>query len=189
MCDVNGPFKLCSCSEKIDKKKPYWVLRTNKIDGDEHYVLGMFSQPNILFTPIVRRNILRRLNYIKSVFDFDYTPQENDLLKLCGEYDEYYLVYESGKWRWLENFQYEGKRSGKFKSKKRGYIEGKQSNLMKVLNDYETLTKTSLYECDDFGFSIPKNEFEKELYTTKLNQSEIIEMIQKEIKRLKNKQK
>ena len=119
------------------------------------------------------------------LFDFEYTPQEKDLLKLCGEYDEYYCEFNEGKWRWLENFQYEGKRSGIFKSKKKGYIEGKQSNLMKVLNEYEILTKTSLYESNDFGFSIPKNEFEKKLYTTKLNQKEIIEMIQEEIERLK----
>ena len=186
MCDVNGPFKLCTCSEKIDKKKPYWVLKSNKDDNEEHMVLGQFSQPNILFTPIVRRNILRRLNTIKSIFDFKYTPQENDLIKLCGEYDEYYLEFESGKWRWLENFQYEGKRNGAFKSKKKGYIEGKQSELMKALNEYETLTQTSLYECDDFGFSIPKNEFEKKLYTEKLNQKNIVELLQREIKRLKS---
>ena len=186
MCDFNGPFKLCTCSEKIDKKKPYWVLKSNREDNEELMVLGQFSQPNILFTPIVRRNILRRLNTIKSIFDFEYTPQENDLLKLCCEYDEYYLEYQLGKWRWLENFQYEGKRSGTFKSKKKGYIEGKQSNLMKVLNEYETLTKTSLYESDELGFSIPKNEFEKKLFTTKLNKREIIEIIQEEIVKIKS---
>ena len=72
MCDINGPFKLCTCSEKIDKKKPYWVLKSNREDDEEdHMVLGMFSEPNIIFTPIVRRNILRRLNTVKSIFYFD----------------------------------------------------------------------------------------------------------------------
>ena len=50
MCDVNGPFKLCTCSEKMDKKEPYWVLRTNRLEGDNIDVLGMFSQPNVFFT-------------------------------------------------------------------------------------------------------------------------------------------
>ena len=41
MCDVNGQFKLCTCSEKIDKKKPYWVLKSNREDDEEdHMVLG-----------------------------------------------------------------------------------------------------------------------------------------------------
>ena len=112
MCDINGQFKLCTCSEKIDKKKPYWVLKSNREDDEEdHMVLGMFSEPNIIFTPIVRRNILRRLNTIKSIFDFDYTPKERDLLKLCGEYDEYYCEFKEGKWIWLENFTYLEKRS------------------------------------------------------------------------------
>ena len=35
MCDVNGQFKLCTCSEKIDKKKPYWVLKSNREEGEE----------------------------------------------------------------------------------------------------------------------------------------------------------
>ena len=71
MCDVNGQFKLCTCSEKIDKKKPYWVLKSNREDGEEHFIVGLFSQPNPLFTLILRRNILRRLNTVESIFDFD----------------------------------------------------------------------------------------------------------------------
>lgn len=39
MCDVNGQFKLCTCSEKIDKTKPYWVLKINRQEGEEIYVL------------------------------------------------------------------------------------------------------------------------------------------------------
>jgi len=185
MCDVNGQFKLCTCSEKVDKKKPYWVLKSNRENNEEHMVLGQFSQPNILFTPIVRRNILRRLNTIKSIFDFDYSPKEKDLLKLCGEYDEYYLEYQMGKWRWLENFEFEGKKSGNFKSRKRGCIKGPRSKLMDVLDEYETITKTSLYRNYDFWFFEPKNEFEKELYSGKKTQKDIIQMIEKEIKRIK----
>tara|TARA_B110000971_G_C19839059_1_gene421681 strand:- start:54 stop:617 length:564 start_codon:yes stop_codon:yes gene_type:complete len=184
MCDVNGPFKLCTCSEKIDKKKPYWVLKSNREDNIENMVLGMFSQPNIIFTPIVRRNILTRLNSVKSIFDFDYKPKERDLLKLCGEYDEYYFEFKGGKWIWLENFNYIGKDDGTFKSKKRGYIEGKQSELMRVLEEYKTITKISLYDDNDFGVRIPKNEFEEKLYSKKINQKEVIKMIQEEIDRL-----
>jgi len=184
MCDVNGPFKLCTCSEKIDKNKPYWVLKSNREDNPDTMIVGLFSQPNVLFTPIIRRNILSRLNSVKSIFDFKYTPQEFDLLKLSGEYDDYYCEYSNGKWRWLEVFEYVGIEDCKFKYKTKGYIEGSQSKLMEVLDEYQTLTKTSLYESDDLGFYLPKNEFEKKLYTTKLNQKEIIEMIQNEIERL-----
>lgn len=31
MCDVNGQFKLCTCSEKVDKKKPHWLLKTHTL--------------------------------------------------------------------------------------------------------------------------------------------------------------
>ena len=150
MCDVNGQFKLCTCSEKVDKKKPYWVLKSNREDNEEHCIVGQFSQPNVLFTPIVRRNILRRLNTIKSIFDFDYTPTERDLLKLCGEYDEYYCEFKGGKWIWLENFKYLEKKDGEYRNKTKGYIEGSQSKLMDVLDEYHTVTNTSLYRNHDF---------------------------------------
>ena len=147
---INGQFKLCTCSEKIDKSKPYWVLKSNRQDDLEHRILGQFSKPNVLFTPIVRRNILRKLNSIKSVFDFDYTPKERDLLKLCGEYDEYYCEFKKGKWRWLENFQYLGKKGGEYRNKKRVIL--KVHNQHGTLDEYHTLTNTSLYRNDDFWF-------------------------------------
>ncbi len=110
MCDLNGPFTLCTCSEKIDKTSPHWILESNRIEGEEVLVVGLFSQPNPIFTPIFKRNIIRRLNSKGSVFDFNYEPNEKDLLKLVGTFDEYYLEFYCGKWNWLENFDYEGKK-------------------------------------------------------------------------------
>ena len=186
MCDVNGPFILCTCSEKIDKKKPYWVLKSNRKDEEETDVLGMFSQPNPLFTPIVRKNILRRLNSVKSIFDFEYNPEERDLLKLYGEYDEYYCEYTDGKWKWLENFEYVGKEEGKFKNKSKGYIEGSKSKLTEVLNEYQKLTKSNLYRTENFGIIEPKNEFEEKLFfSNRFNQKEVIKLIEEEIDRIK----
>ena len=40
MCDLNGPFRLCTCSDDIDYTKPHWILRMNSINdgGDNgHY--------------------------------------------------------------------------------------------------------------------------------------------------------
>ena len=39
MCDINGQFKLCTCSEKVDKSKPYWVLKSNRDDEIEQFNL------------------------------------------------------------------------------------------------------------------------------------------------------
>lgn len=40
---------------------------------------------------------------------------------------------------------------------------------------------------DDFWFFEPKNEFEQKLfYSKKMNQKEIIEMVQEEIKKIEN---
>jgi len=185
MCDVNGPFKLCTCSEKIDKKKPYWVLKTKKVEGEETMVLGEFSQPNSIFTPIVRRNILRRLNSVKSIFDFEYNPKEKDLLKLCGEYDEHYCEYINGKWMWLDNFDYSGKNDCKFQNKTKGYIEGSKSKLMELLDEYEKLTKITLYKDDEYFHFPPKKNFEEKLFFSKRTNKELIQFIEEEIDRIK----
>ena len=47
-------------------------------------------------------------------FNFEYRPQQSDLLKLYGEFDEYYCEFNNGKWVWLENFDYIEKEEGKF---------------------------------------------------------------------------
>lgn len=187
MCDVNGQFKLCTCSEKINKKKPYWVLKTNRQEGEEINVLGMFSKPNILFTPIVKKNIIKRLNSEELVFDFEYRPQQSDLLKLCGEFDEYYCEFDNGKWVWLENFHYIGKDESKFNKKLKGFIDGSKSKLMVLLDEYNKITKTQLYRNDNFnGFLDTQNSFEDYLFGSKQwSEKEMIELIEGEIKRLK----
>jgi hypothetical protein len=169
----------------MDKKEPYWVLRTNRLEGDNIDVLGMFSQPNVLFTPILKKNIIKRLNSEVSIFDFKYIPQRNDLLKLCGEFDEYYCEFTDNKWVWLENFEFIEKKSGNFKLKRKGYIEG--SKLMVLLDEYKELTNTQLYRNDDFnGFIDLENNFEEYLFDSKQwNENELIKLIEVEIRRLK----
>jgi len=47
MCDVNGQFKLCTCSDKIDKTKPYWVLNKGTLKNkntDLEYVMFLIKQ-------------------------------------------------------------------------------------------------------------------------------------------------
>jgi hypothetical protein len=38
MCNINGPFKLCTCAEKVDRTKPHWILhrylQSKEIDPD-----------------------------------------------------------------------------------------------------------------------------------------------------------
>ena len=78
MCDLNGPFRLCTCSSDIDYSKPHWILKMNNInDGEDMMVTIGMMIPSNLIDKIERRKILRRLNTIK-VFDFEYTPNEND---------------------------------------------------------------------------------------------------------------
>ena len=112
MCDVNGPFKLCSCGSKVDKQKPYWILHRYLQTKEEYQLLGQFYLPNP-YDKISYRSLQRRLNSV-NVFDFEYDPQEGDYLELYItpnqdgeeiEFPDFRLEFKKGKWKLLEEFE------------------------------------------------------------------------------------
>jgi hypothetical protein len=115
MCDVNGPFKLCTCDTSVDRTKPHWILHRFIQSKEEYQVMGDFRTPNP-YQQISTRSLKRRLNSI-NVFDFEYEPIEGDYLELflnpeieCdvdGEDDveldpDYILEFNKGKWVLLD---------------------------------------------------------------------------------------
>ena len=135
MCDLNGPFRLCSCSSHIDYTKPHWILRMNSInDGVETMVtIGMMTPINLI-DKIERRKILRRLNTV-NVFDFEYAPSENDQLELNLEEDDGYTFnFKKGKWVFEE--WYGEHQEFEYKNQKEGIIESLPSKLKEVYNQY-----------------------------------------------------
>ncbi len=118
MCDVNGPFKLCTCGTNVDRTKPHWILHRYIQSKEEYKVMGEFRTPNP-YHQISTRSLKRRLNSI-NVFDFEYEPIEGDYLELylspeidCYVDDEdeendvefdpdYILEFKKGKWVLLE---------------------------------------------------------------------------------------
>ncbi len=115
MCDVNGPFKLCTCDTVVDRTKPYWILHRYIQSKEEYQVMGEFMTPNP-YQQISTRSLKRRLNSI-NVFDFEYEPIEGDYLELflspdieCFDDEEedvkfdpdYILEFKKGKWVLLE---------------------------------------------------------------------------------------
>ena len=92
MCDLNGPFRLCTCSSEIDYTKPHWILRMNSVNNGEDImvIIGIMTPINLI-DKIERRKILRRLNTV-NVFDFKYNPSENDQLELNLEEEDGYSL-------------------------------------------------------------------------------------------------
>ena len=137
MCDLNGPFKLCTCSEEIDYSKPYWMLRTKAVgEGQITSVVGLMSLEINLFQEIMDRKIERRLNRY-NVFDFDYSPRENDQLFLHENEDEFIeLRFENGKWRVIESLG--SFRHFEFEKTLFGIIDSKSSELTRVYQEYQS---------------------------------------------------
>ena len=101
MCDLKGPFKLCTCSGKIDKKKPHWILERISVNLKDLEIIeiGQFSTTYLMNID----DIIEQLN-TTNTFDFDYTPKQKDILILDFVDDYYELIYTKGKWR--EFFDY-----------------------------------------------------------------------------------
>ena len=104
MCNPLGPFKLCTCSEKIDKNKPHWILRTQAVDtGMVNHIVGQMVQPD--WEKMLQGNsILEYLNS-ENVFDFDFTPKQGDRLEVHIDSETgFYYIFGGKKWNEDEPF-------------------------------------------------------------------------------------
>jgi len=170
MCDLNGPFRLCTCSEDIDYSKPHWILRMNNInDGEEMMVtIGMMTPINLI-DKIERRKILRRLNTI-NVFDFEYNPKDNDQLELnFQEYDGYKFTFKNGKWK-IEEW-YGEHPIFEHQNTKEGVIDSLPSKLKEVYKRYLDIIEEEEMNIVQWGWT--KN------WTS---EKKLIELLEKRIK-------
>ena len=171
MCDLNGPFRLCTCSSEIDYTKPHWILRMNSInDGEEDIMvrIGMMMPLNLI-NKIERRKILRRLNTV-NVFDFEYTPSENDQLELNLEEDDGYTFnFKKGKWMLEEwNGEYS---EFEHKSQKEGVIESENSKLKEVYKRYLIVLDEEEMDIVQCGWT-----------NYRMSEKKLIELLEKRIK-------
>ena len=95
MCNIIGEFKLCTCSKKIDKSKPYWVIE--RLIKDENKIseiyIGMHGGEYLKNID----SILDKLNN-GNPFDFEYNPENNDILELNFEEVVFNLIYRNDRW-------------------------------------------------------------------------------------------
>lgn len=162
MCDVNGPFKLCTCDASVDKTKPHWILHRYIQSKEVLLGVGQFNFPDP-FETISIRSLKRRLNSI-NVFDFEYEPQEGDFLELyfAPEIDEeeilpdYEIEFSKGKWKLLEPFEFH---RYKHSLTHRGEIRGPNSELTVAHEEFRgKASKKQIEEFDNYKYYpyIPK---------------------------------
>ena len=137
MCDLNGPFKLCSCADEIDLSKPHWKLYRNVIEkGEPTFIMGTPNSPdfNFILDIIQQKKMLRRMNTL-NVFDFEYAPNEGDKLFIYENEVEYIeLEFKGGKWKKINFFGIHS--NNKHEYKLLGIIEGETSRLKDVYSKY-----------------------------------------------------
>lgn len=121
MCILRGPLKFCTCSKDVDKSKPHWILQTDCIEENidiKSKIVGTFTSSFQLNLDFVNR--LNQGNF----FDFEYTPNHNDILTLkISSTESYCFIYKSKTWIAKSPFGY--KTLYKHQEEQCGYINDK----------------------------------------------------------------
>ena len=124
MCDLSGPFKLCTCGDEIDYDKPHWSLQINLVNREEGFqIFGTMMCPYDR-EPTLADKLEAELNS-RNVFDFEYNPQENDSLSFYyNEDDSDTFNFIEGKWRQKSSL---GQHTwDTFENKLEGYLPSKK---------------------------------------------------------------
>lgn len=82
MCDTSQNLKLCTCKEKIDKSKPYWMLSRKRINQGKtvSLILGSYEPETINESTANLVDWLESQLNNNDCFDFDYHPMQDDKL-------------------------------------------------------------------------------------------------------------
>lgn len=156
MCDVNGPFKLCTCDADLDRKNPHWILHRFIQNREVYNIMGLFRQPDP-YKILSLRSLKRRLNSIH-VFDFDYIPQDGDFLALFVSPDpsdeelmaDFELEYSNGKWGYVDEYE---KIEYKHSATHEGEIQGAKSSLTLAFNEFKAHASKKHKEAYEFASS------------------------------------
>lgn len=83
MCQIGDVFKLCTCATTLPKGVPYWELKS-WANANDITLVEMGRCMNLTYDKNKQdfaNHILSLLNQ-NCVFDFDYTPAQDDILNL-----------------------------------------------------------------------------------------------------------
>ena len=168
MCDVNGPFKLCTCDSDLDRKKPHWILHRIIQSREVINVMGLFYQPEP-YIIISLRSLKRRLNSI-NVFDFDYIPQDGDFLELFVSPDpsddelmpDFELEYSNGKWGYINEYE---RIEHKHSKTHEGEIQGAKSSLTLAFDEFKA--NASKKHKEEYEFATLINQIPTHMKTKK----------------------
>jgi len=134
MCVTGKTIKLCTCSDKIDKSRPYWTLARKTIKQPQgEPLIGRFLEPEIengntlimLFDSVNTREqtIMWLCNELKQpCFDFNYEPMAEDKLVINLPSDSFEFVYCDNQWQPIE-LLYPFDSSAKRSVQAKGYVE------------------------------------------------------------------
>jgi hypothetical protein len=108
MCEIAQYLKLCTCSDTVDKTKPYWTLsRKNVFQLDTSsipFLVGIYIQPNYDLSEYMEEQIitewtLDQLN-ARNCFDFDYEPFDEDKLVINLNKRQFQYIFSGKEYRW-----------------------------------------------------------------------------------------
>lgn len=114
MCEISNEIKFCTCkSESYEELKNAWTIFRRK-KGWLRVGQTVFNENDLKIDQIEIKSLEHKLNS-QDLFDFEYSPIEEDKLKIkltykgkCSEYDFKYLnntweIYKEDQMDWMED--------------------------------------------------------------------------------------
>lgn len=120
-------LKLEQTKATVDKAKPYWLLKTRKIDKNPGLLMidGILEDQNDLRKKLTNILIDRLQN--SQIFDFPYTPHDKDQLLIMFDAEcEFLFDFENGKW--VKHFDLGEQYSYDYKFEIEGIVSGKYNS-------------------------------------------------------------
>lgn len=83
MCNLTKEFKLCSCDgDKLSSDEIGWILRRKNESKEIEKIMGKPAIYRLTTKEQETKTAIAKELNTKNCFDFDYTPQEDDFLKI-----------------------------------------------------------------------------------------------------------
>jgi len=101
MCKINKAFKLCTCHSDLKEEEADWILFKVRPQSSKYKILGMVAFQFLPEEIGKNKNLICQALNLRNCFDFDYQPQNEDLLHIkCRMEQEHILIFEytNGKW-------------------------------------------------------------------------------------------
>lgn len=121
MCNIKEGFKLCTCAKELSRKEADWLLYKIKPLNERSLTIGLVSFNFHNKEEQAQQVLIKEELNNRNCFDFEYHPNEKDILVIKDKDKEGKFIFEFDQGEWYskpaESLEHLIVNSGKIESK------------------------------------------------------------------------